>query len=575
MPTPVSALLHAATLVAGGTYLLLRCSAILSVSTIALILAATFGTITAILAASTALFQYDAKRIIAYSTMSQFGYLTASIGLGQTSSTLFHLSSHSGFKALLFITAGGVIHATSDEQDIRRLGGLLTSLPFTYTGMLIGSLSLIATPHLSGFYSKDLILELGAAQWSLTSYWMWILGSLVAGITACYSIRLLAYIYLGTPSGPKKTYELTHEQSLATVISIVSLSLLAIAFGFFARESIVGIGNFTLNGSDTISAPYLIEADFGLSIIRKNWPLISTLIGVALGIVFFILAPRRFFNGFFLRSFFFVVPKTTKKNRGKKILNSKSTDRKMTDKSTIFFSLPALENTSRPEHGSGKTTEPSFIERKEETRILNNNLIHKNDLRSRVTKEPLIASLFSGFFSGNNKKAVGTTLMISLSNKWWLDALYAKIFTWPGLYLGTIGSKWIDRGVIELLGPTQISDTLYPVINNQSFSLANISKANHLFKFGPSNTLPLVLFKNTKPYSLNNQEYTVVNLSQDNMKDKLWTGSTLPDYSNYVIFFIIICVLGSFEFNSPGVTSLSIFISISLMILLTSISYKN
>jgi NADH:ubiquinone oxidoreductase subunit 5 (subunit L)/multisubunit Na+/H+ antiporter MnhA subunit len=163
-PTPVSALLHAATLVAGGTYLLLRCSVIVNTSTTALMIAAVIGTITAIFAASTALFQSDAKRIIAYSTCSQFGYLTASIGLGQTNSTLFHLASHSGFKALLFITAGGVIHATTDQQDIRKLGGLITSLPFTYCGMLIGSLSLIATPYLSGFYSKDFILELAAAQ---------------------------------------------------------------------------------------------------------------------------------------------------------------------------------------------------------------------------------------------------------------------------------------------------------------------------------------------------------------------------------------------------------------------------
>jgi NADH-ubiquinone oxidoreductase chain 5 len=159
-------------LVAGGTYLLLRCSAIVGVSSIALMLAAIVGTLTAIFAASTALLQNDAKRIIAYSTVSQFGYLTASLGLGQTNSTLFHLSSHSGFKALLFITAGGVIHATTDEQDIRRLGGLITSLPFTYCGMLIGSLSLIATPYLAGFYSKDLILELAIAQYTVPGTWL-------------------------------------------------------------------------------------------------------------------------------------------------------------------------------------------------------------------------------------------------------------------------------------------------------------------------------------------------------------------------------------------------------------------
>jgi len=163
-PTPVSALLHAATLVAGGTYLLLRGFALVNISSLALTIAAVIGTVTAIFAGTSALLQYDTKRIIAFSTASQFGYLTASIGLGQTNSTLFHLSSHSGFKALLFITAGGIIHATNDEQDIRKMGGLITSLPLTYTSMLIGSLSLIATPYLSGFFSKDLILEIALAS---------------------------------------------------------------------------------------------------------------------------------------------------------------------------------------------------------------------------------------------------------------------------------------------------------------------------------------------------------------------------------------------------------------------------
>ena len=541
-PTPVSALLHAATLVAGGTYLLLRCSAIVSISNIALILAAIFGTITAILAASTALFQYDMKRIIAYSTMSQFGYLTASIGLGQTSSTLFHLSSHSGFKALLFITAGGVIHSTSDQQDIRKLGGLLSFLPFTYAGMLIGSLSLIATPYLSGFYSKDLILELGAAQWSLISYWMWILGSLVAGITACYSIRLLGYIYLGVPSGSKKTYELTHEQSFATIVSIISLSLLAIAFGYFAREPIVGLGNYNLKGIDPISSSYLIEADFGLTIIKKNLPFISTIIGTATGIILFIL-PFTMFNNVFNR---------------KPILN-------------LVPSLDLLKNIHSSSISQGVplnyTYLPSFFKeakKKEGTQWPNLGLeILDKDQRTHI----------NGPLAGKNWIKMG---IASLSNKWWIDAIYAKMFTWPGLDLGNLGSKWVDRGLIELLGPTQLSYVLFPEKNDHSFSLANLTKTNKIF-----NTPLLQPSKAVVPTSLlvpdknGEQDWAKVKGSfAASLKTERWIGSTLPDYSSYIIFFIVISILiiSIVSFNYTAIQSLPILFYISIIFLFISIS---
>ncbi|RYE14957.1 MAG: hypothetical protein EOP45_18980 [Sphingobacteriaceae bacterium] len=168
-PTPVSSLLHASTLVVAGIYLLIRTISILGVSDYALFIAATVGTITAIFAASTALVQSDMKRIIAYSTCSQFGYLTAAVGVGQTSSALLHISSHGGFKALLFICAGGIIHSMRDEQDLRRLGGLVSYLPFTYAVMLVGSLSIIATPYMSGHVSKDLVLELAASQLSTSA----------------------------------------------------------------------------------------------------------------------------------------------------------------------------------------------------------------------------------------------------------------------------------------------------------------------------------------------------------------------------------------------------------------------
>jgi NADH-ubiquinone oxidoreductase chain 5 len=483
-PTPVSALLHAATLVAGGTYLLLRCSAIVGTSNLALFLAATFGTITAILAASTALFQYDAKRIIAYSTMSQFGYLTASIGLGQTSSTLFHLSSHSGFKALLFITAGGVIHATSDEQDIRKLGGLISSLPFTYVGMFIGSLSLIATPYLSGFYSKDLILEISGAQWVLSATWLWFLGSIVAGITACYSIRLLSYIYLGTPNGPRKIYEMSHEQPIGIVIPIIFLSILAITFGYFAREVSVGLGNFTLAGKESIWPAYLIEADFGINIWAKNFAFIATLVGVVSGIIIFI----------------------------------------------IF---------------------PAFIHL---TRKQNNNF---SLISYRIT------NIFNCLING-------------LSNKWWIDALYARGISWPGLQLGLIGSKYIDRGVLEILGPIGLSKVLIPVdyAANTTFSIANIS-SQPIFSLTSDYNLSIAQPNMTNEI-LRLQERDIVffdflNYNKGETKN-FWIGYTLPDYSSYVIIFIL---LSLFVISIQFVFSINLtYLVICIMIVLGSISIK-
>lgn len=296
-PTPVSSLLHAATLVMGGIYLLLRTTSILNASELALTVAAILGTFTALFAASTALFQNDIKRVIAYSTCSQFGYLFASTGLSQSMSTVLHLSSHAGFKALLFICAGGVIHSMRDQQDFRRLGGVISLLPFTYASMLIASLSLMALPYLSGNASKDLILELAAVHISIPGTFMWMLGSIIAGITACYSIRLIAFTFFGQPSASKVSYSSIHEQPLGLIIPMVTLSLVSIFFGYVAKEPLAGMGSDSvvsfypnLDNADTlINLSSLVEAEFGLSILSKNLPVICTLIGTSLGIILFII----------------------------------------------------------------------------------------------------------------------------------------------------------------------------------------------------------------------------------------------------------------------------------------------
>ena len=265
-PTPVSALIHAATLVTAGLYLLVRSSPILEYSTTALLVITLVGASTAFFAATCGLVQNDLKRIIAFSTISQLGYMVMAVGLSQYNVALMHVVNHAFFKALLFLGAGAVIHSFADQQDIRRLGGLIKFLPFTYTAMLVGSLSLLATPWLTGFYSKDLIIELGFGSYSLKGFVVFFIGTITAMFTAFYSFRLISLTFFNTAFAPRTDYENTHEQPLLIIIPLVVLSFLSIFFGYFAKDIFVGIGSDILTSSlythpKSIS---LIEADKGL-----------------------------------------------------------------------------------------------------------------------------------------------------------------------------------------------------------------------------------------------------------------------------------------------------------------------
>jgi NADH-ubiquinone oxidoreductase chain 5 len=168
-PTPVSALIHAATMVTAGVFALVRLSPILEYSGKGLFFITLIGILTAFFASSIGLFQNDLKKIIAYSTCSQLGYMVFICGLSNYSLSIFHLSNHAFFKALLFLSAGAIIHAMSDEQDIRRFGGLIKLLPYSYIMILIGSLALMGIPFLTGFYSKDLIIEISYTSYLLNS----------------------------------------------------------------------------------------------------------------------------------------------------------------------------------------------------------------------------------------------------------------------------------------------------------------------------------------------------------------------------------------------------------------------
>ena len=293
-PTPVSALIHAATLVTAGLYLLVRSSPLLEYSSTALLIITLVGASTAFFAATCGLVQNDLKRIIAFSTISQLGYMVMAVGLSQYNVALMHVVNHAFFKALLFLGAGAVIHSFADQQDVRRLGGLIKFLPFTYTAMLVGSLSLLATPWLTGFYSKDLIIELAYAQYSFSGTFAYILGSLTAGLTAFYSFRLISLVFLTVPNGPKISYLNSHEASLAVIIPLFVLALFSIFFGFVFSDLFVGVGTDFFGNSIFIHPNNIsiIEAEFSINPIIKLLPAILSLLGALTAIYLYHFNPH-------------------------------------------------------------------------------------------------------------------------------------------------------------------------------------------------------------------------------------------------------------------------------------------
>jgi NADH-ubiquinone oxidoreductase chain 5 len=285
-PTPVSALIHAATLVTAGLYLLLRSSPLLEYSSTALLIITLTGATTAFFAATCGLVQNDLKRIIAFSTISQLGYMVMAVGLSQYHVALMHVVNHAFFKALLFLGAGAVIHSFSDQQDIRRIGGLIRFLPFTYTTMLVGSLSLLATPWLTGFYSKDLIIELAYGQYSFNGTYAFILGSITAGLTAFYSFRLICLVFLTVPNGSKQSYLNNHEANNKVIIPLFLLALFSIFFGFIFSDLFVGMASDFFSNAIFIKPNNisLIEAEFSLPLIIKLLPALLSLFGASLAI---------------------------------------------------------------------------------------------------------------------------------------------------------------------------------------------------------------------------------------------------------------------------------------------------
>ncbi len=239
-PTPVSALIHAATMVTAGVFLVVRCSPIFEYSDLALNIITIVGMSTAFFAATVALVQNDIKKIIAYSTCSQLGYMFFATGVGAYNVAMFHLFTHAFFKALLFLGSGSVIHVFKDEQNINNMGGVWKKLPYTYSLMIIGTLALTGFPFLSGFYSKDAIIEFAYLRGNTTGYYAAGIGIFTAFLTSIYSWRLIFKTFHGEYNNKEIKIDETHESPMVMLIPLILLSIGAIFAGFLFKELFIG-----------------------------------------------------------------------------------------------------------------------------------------------------------------------------------------------------------------------------------------------------------------------------------------------------------------------------------------------
>ena len=287
-PTPVSALIHAATMVTAGVFLLIRCSPLFEFAPDILLMVTFFGGFTAFFASTCGLLQNDLKRVIAYSTCSQLGYMVFACGLSTYSVSLFHLMNHAFFKALLFLSAGVVIHSLMGEQDMRKMGSLIWLVPFVYSCVLIGSLALMGFPYLTGFYSKDVILELSYATYYIDGLFVFWLGSIAAIFTAFYSFRLIFFTFLGGSNILRPIYEKVHEGGIALLFPLFILTFASIFIGYFTKDMIIGFGSNLIESAyfNLPSNIYYLDSEFIPTSI-KLIPLFFSIFGAASSILIY------------------------------------------------------------------------------------------------------------------------------------------------------------------------------------------------------------------------------------------------------------------------------------------------
>ena len=312
-PTPVSALIHAATMVTAGVYLLMRASPLIEYSSTVLILCLWIGAITTVFSSLIGLFQQDIKKVIAYSTMSQLGMMVIAIGLSSYNIALFHLVNHAFYKGLLFLGAGAVIHAVADNQDFRKYGGLKPFLPLTYSVMLIASLSLVAFPFMTGFYSKDFILESAYGQFYFSGIIVYYIATIGAMFTTLYSVKVLYLTFLTNPNGPLINYNQAHEGDIYMSLPLIILAILSIFFGYITKDIFIGLGSDFFSDNSLFIHPsheIILDTEFAVPIFYKLLPLIFTIVLSILSLILSELLPKLLINfkfsnfGYNIYSFF-------------------------------------------------------------------------------------------------------------------------------------------------------------------------------------------------------------------------------------------------------------------------------
>jgi NADH-ubiquinone oxidoreductase chain 5 len=291
-PTPVSALIHAATMVTAGVYLLMRSSPLIEYSSTVLILCLWVGAITTVFSSLIGLFQQDIKKVIAYSTMSQLGMMVIAVGLSSYNIALFHLVNHAFYKGLLFLGAGAVIHAVADNQDFRKYGGLIHYLPLTYSVMLIASLSLVAIPFMTGFYSKDFILESAYGQYQLSSIVVYFIATIGAMFTTLYSVKVLYLTFMTNPNGPLINYKKlhpAHDGDIFMSFPLIVLAIFSIFFGYITKDIFIGLGSNFFSDNGLFIHPLheiMLDTEFAVPTLFKLLPLIFTISLSIISIVF-------------------------------------------------------------------------------------------------------------------------------------------------------------------------------------------------------------------------------------------------------------------------------------------------
>ena len=351
-PTPVSALIHAATMVTAGVYLLMRCSPLIEYSSTVLILCLWVGSITTIFSSLIGLFQQDIKKVIAYSTMSQLGMMVIAIGLSSYNLALFHLVNHAFYKGLLFLGAGAVIHAVSDNQDFRKYGGLISYLPLTYTVMLLASLSLVAFPYMTGFYSKDFILESSFGQSNYSGIAVYFIAVIAAMFTTLYSVKVLYLTFISKPNGALIDYKNAHESDMFMTVPLVVLSLFSVFFGYITKDMFIGLGTGLFNDNSLFIHPLheiMLNTEFAVNSLFKLLPFIFTLLLSVMSVVIIEFLPRLTINfklskiGYNVFSFFslrFLVESIYNKYIARFILDLGGQTTKVLDKGSIEYIGP-------------------------------------------------------------------------------------------------------------------------------------------------------------------------------------------------------------------------------------------